>query len=143
MIFDKENLFCENQAITADAPSTNVIDLGQPGKPAGHLGPLIRDIGPGNPIEVWVSVTESFNTLTSLAVGVEVDSDPAFGSPKVVTKTEAVPLASLVAGYRFKELSFVPDGTDERYFRLNFDVTGTAPTTGKVTAGIVAARQTN
>ncbi len=31
----------------------------------------------------------------------------------------------------------------ERYIRLNYTVTGTAPTTGKVTAGITGGVQTN
>ena len=35
MIFDKQNLFSDAQAITADAASTNVIDLGPTGTPVG------------------------------------------------------------------------------------------------------------
>jgi len=65
-----------------------------------------------------------------------------FATPKEVASKTYL-LAELTAG---KELSF-PDslleGTDERYVRLRYVVTGTNPTTGAITAGVVAARQTN
>ncbi len=38
---------------------------------------------------------------------------------------------------------YVPRGTNLRYVRLNYTLVGTAPTTGKVTAGIVAGHQEN
>ena len=38
-------------------------------------------------------------------------------------------------------MSYVPRGTNERYMRLYYDVTGTAPTTGKITAGLVAGNE--
>jgi hypothetical protein len=37
----------------------------------------------------------------------------------------------------------IPEGTAGRYTRLNYTVTGTAPSTGKIFAGVVAARQSN
>lgn len=143
MIFDKETLFSENQAITADAGSTNVIDLGATGTPAGHLGALIRDVGPGNPIEIWISVQESFDALTSLTVTVQTDTADTFGSPTTIGTSLAIPLATLVAGYYFRFPAYWPEGGTERYVRLFYDVTGTNPTTGEIMAGVVMARQTN
>lgn len=143
MIFDKENLFSEDQAITADAASTNVIDLGAPGTPANYLGALKRDIGPGNPLELWISVSETFNNLTSLTITMQSDTADTFGSQTTFGTTLAIPLADLVAGYYVKFPAYWPEGNTERYVRLFYDVTGTAPSTGKITAGIVAARQTN
>jgi len=37
----------------------------------------------------------------------------------------------------------VPIGTNERYMRLKYTLVGTAPTTGKITAGVTAGNQTN
>lgn len=141
MLFDKETMFSDAQAITADAASENVIDLGATGTPFGSSVALVRDVGRGYCCPVSVLVGEAFNNLTSLQVTLQVSTDEAFTSPKeVASKTYA--LADLATG----QLSF-PDGliegTDERYVRLFFDVTGTAPTTGQITAGVVAGRQTN
>jgi len=141
MIFDNTLLFSDAQAITADAASTNVVDLGNTGTPHGGRK-LVADFGKGKKIPLFVFVTANFNTLTGLTISLQSDSVENFASPKeIASKTFA--LAELTAG---RELSF-PDalleGTDERYVRLFYDVVGTNPTTGAITAGIVAARQTN
>lgn len=129
MLFDVKNLFSNAQAITATAASTNIIDRGDN-----------KDVGAAGDIPLCIQVTESFNNLTSLAVAFQTDSDSAFGSPTTLF-TVTVPLASLVAGY-IAPVIVVPKDC-ERYLRLNYTVTGTAPTTGKVTAGVVAGVQTN
>ena len=141
MIFDKENLFSDAQAITATAASTNTIDLGATGKVLGAGANLVRDIGKGNPLPIRVQVTENFNTLTSLTFDLQVDDNSAFSSPKTVQSASVV-LANLVAG-RVVAFDYVPVGADERYMRLNYTVVGTNPTLGKVTAGIVLAHQEN
>lgn len=142
MIFDKQNLFSEGQAITANSASTNVIDLGKTGTVVREGAPIPRDIGPGVPIPLRVQVVEAFNTLTSLGVALQVSADEAFTSPVTVT-SQAIPLTGLTAGAVFGGLYHVPRGTNARYARLNYTVTGTAPTAGKVTAGIVAGHQDN
>ena len=58
MIFDNSLLMSSQQAITADAASTNVIDLGATGTPFGGTQ-LVRDIGVGKEIELSVVVTET------------------------------------------------------------------------------------
>lgn len=141
MIFDKETQFSDEQAITADAASTNIIDLGATGTPFGSSVALVRDIGKGCAVPIVAVVTEAFNNLTSLKVSIEVDDNSGFSSAKeVASRTFA--LAELSGGV-LEFPSVTLEGTDERYLRLNYDVTGTAPTTGAITAGIVAARQTN
>ncbi|ALH82909.1 Bbp16 family capsid cement protein [Sphingopyxis macrogoltabida] len=142
MIFDITNLFGEAQAITADAASTNVIDLGATGTPVGASTPIVRDIGRGKKIPLSLTVNETFNNLTSLTVSIQCDNDSAFGSPKTVA-TATYLLAELTAG---KQLSFpddIPEGVNERYLRIYYDVTGTNPSTGKITAGVVAGRPSN
>lgn len=135
MIFDAQSLFSDAQAITGDAPSTNTIDLGVPGTPKHAKGPITQDIGKAHAIPLRIQVVEGFNNLTSLNIEMETDSDVAFGSAKTVT-TISVPLADLEAGY-VAPMVYVPRGVDARYVRLNYDVVGTAPTTGKITAGLV------
>lgn len=141
MIFDDTLTFSDEQAITADAASTNYIDLGATGTPFGGSA-LVRDIGPGCPIPIAICVTAAFNTLTSLTFQLQVDDNTSFSSATTVAQV-TVPLAGLTAGAIIEGLDYVPSGADERYMRLYYDVTGTNPTTGKVTAGVVMARHTN
>ena len=58
MILDNTLIFREKQAITADAGSTNVIDIGAAGTAYNHAAPVRRDIGIATEIPVYVSVTE-------------------------------------------------------------------------------------
>lgn len=143
MILSADEIFSDGQAITATAGSTNVIDLQAAGTPYGSAAALIVDVGKGGEIPVNVTVVEDFNNLTSLQVSVEVDDNAAFSSATTVASGPAVAAASLVAGYQFPFPACLMEGVKERYVRLKYTVVGVAPTTGKVTAGIVAARQTN
>lgn len=141
MIFDKQTMFSDGQLITATAPSTNIIDLGATGTPYGSTVALVRDIGKGDcKIPLAVLVVAAFNNLTSLTVAVQVDDNAGFATPKTVA-SRTYALAELVGELQFPD-SFV-EGTDERYVRLLYTPAGTAPTTGAITAGVVAGRQTN
>lgn len=140
MIFDRNNLFSNSQAVTATAASTDVIDLGATGTPVGSSAALVRDIGLGNPLPLRVQIVEAFNNLTSVTIALQVDDNEAFGSPKTVQSVTVV-LAALTLGAVVGAFNYMPRGTDERYLRLHYTVTGTAPTLGKVTAGVVAASQ--
>lgn len=126
MILSLEELFSDKQAITATAASTNIIDLGV----------TARDIGKGNPIPLLVKVNEDFNNLTSLTVSVQTDDDSGFGSATTLTE-QTKALADLTLGDEFN-FKVIPTGVTGRYIRVNYTVTGTAPTTGQVTAGITA-----
>ena len=135
MIFDRQTLLSDAQAITATAASTNVLDLGR--IKAG----IVRDIGKGKQIPLLIQVVQAFNNLTSLGIALQVDDNEAFSSAKTVWSA-TVALADLKAG-KVVVPEFIPRGTDERYMRLNYTVTGTAPTTGKVTAGVTMGNQSN
>ncbi len=141
MIFSKNLTFSEDQEITANTASTNVVDLGAPGTVQGATTALTRDIGPGRPLNLLIQVTETFDNLTSLKVSIQVDDNDSFSSAKTVQEVD-VTLASLAAGYKFP-VNYVPHGTDERYLRLYYTVTGTTPGAGKVTAGITHGAQTS
>ncbi|QND53464.1 hypothetical protein HB779_17395 [Phyllobacterium sp. 628] len=135
MIFDQQTLLSDAQAITASVASTNTIDLG-PIKPG-----IVRDIGKGKQIPLLIQVVEAFNNLTSLGVALQVDDNSAFSSAKTVW-SQTVVLADLKAG-KVVVPEYITRGTDEQFLRLNYTVTGTAPTTGKVTAGVTMGNQSN
>lgn len=141
MILDAQNMFSDGQAITATAASTNQIDLGATGTAYGAAAALTADVGKDNEIPLLLTVTQAFNNLTSLQVTLQTDMDVAFGSPKEVA-SRTYTLAELGTGIKTFP-ACVMEGSDERYLRLNYTVTGVAPTTGKITAAIVAARQTH
>lgn len=123
MYVDYETLMSDDQAITATAASTNLIDLGAD-----------VDIGKGEPVNILVQVTEAFNNLTSLAIALQTDDNTGFSSATTLY-TETLALAALVVGARIRMQHMPAD--NERYLRMNYTVTGTAPTTGQVTAGVV------
>ena len=132
MIFDKQNLFSEDQAITDTAVSTNVIDLGADN--ALVNSPNNKDVG------LYVQVTADFATLTSLQVSLGTDTVAAFSSETTLFTSAAIAAAALLAGYVFK-LPNLPEGT-ERYLRLTYTVAGSDATAGTVTAGLVLDKQT-
>lgn len=141
MIFDKSLLFSDAQAITATAASTNVIDLRAMGTVYGAAAALPRDFAKATEIPLLIQVVEDFNTLTSLKIDIELDSTETFTPDKTIT-LGTFALATLKAGFQVPWKLF-PAGIDLRFMRLKYTVTGTDPTTGKITAGIVAAVQTN
>lgn len=129
------------QAITASAASTNYVDLGALGTPPGHSVAPTRDLGKGTRIPILIQVTETFDALTSLKVAVQTDSSSGFATAlTTVLETEAIALATLVAGYQFN-IDLIPPKTIQRYLRLYFTVAGGTPTVGKVFATAVEAKQ--
>ena len=141
MITDKQAQFSDAQAITATAASTNIIDLGATGTVINAAGPIVRRISAGgDPIPLLVQVVEDFNNLTSLKIDIELDSTSTFTPDKTITIGTFL-LSELKRGFQVP-WHYLPDGINLQYMQLKYTVTGTAPTTGKITAGIVAAVQT-
>lgn len=139
MILSAQQLFSDDQAITASADSTNVIDLGVAGTPYGAAAALNQDIGKGNKIPFLVQVTEDFDNLTTLEVKVSTGATTALGT---TVASQTIALADLVAGKQIA-IDVLPNGITERYLGIEYVVVGTAPTAGKVTAGISMGNQTN
>lgn len=115
------DIFSDDQAVTADAASTNYVDVG-------------KFAGTGEPIPIRVRVTEAFNNLTSLHISV-TECDTTGGSYTDVMSTPEILLASLTLGADLV-IRYLPKVTD-RYIKLHYDITGTAPTTGKIAAEVV------
>lgn len=121
-IMDFENLFSNDQAVTASAASTNYVDLG------------VGDQRSGADQTIVAVVTEDFATLTSLNFRLQTDDNTSFSSATDVLITGEVAVADLVAGKKV-EIP-VPQGL-ERYARLYYTVTGTNASAGKIKSGIV------
>jgi hypothetical protein len=133
MLLDKQTTFSEDQALTATAYSTNIVDRGAVA--------AVGAVGKGDsPAEVWVQVTTTFASGTTLQVILLGDDQVAMSSPTALQTTAAIATAALVAGYQFS-LGVVPVGA-EQFLRLQYVITGTHDA-GKVSAGLVINRQTN
>ena len=128
MLFDLENIFSKEQAVTTTAVSTNVI------KTATTTYGL-TEISYGTPIPLVIQVVDDFVGATSVQAEVQTATDEAFTTPVVLAQSPAVAVASLKAGYKFP-INYIPKG-NKGYLRLKYTVVGTA-TAGKITAGIVA-----
>ncbi len=139
MILSAQQLFSDNQAITASADSTNVIDTGVRGTPFGAVAALHGDIGKGNKIPVLVQVTSDFNTLTSLTINISTGATTALGT---TIASQSIVLADLLAGKQIN-IDVLPNGITERYLGIEYVVVGSAPTLGTITAGISMGNQTN
>lgn len=139
MILSAQQLFSDAQAITASADSTNVIDTGVRGTPYGGATALGGDLGPGNKIPLLAQIVEDFDNLTTLEIKVSTGATTALGT-EIASQTIA--LADLVAGKQF-HIDVLPNGVVERYLGLEYVVVGTAPSAGKVSAGISMGNQTN
>lgn len=139
MIFSAQQLFSDDQAITATAVSTNVIDLGVPGTPYGAVAPLNQDIGKGNKVCFLAQVTEDFDNATSVQVTIETGATAALGTAVL---SETILLADLKAGKQ-SVIQVLPTQLTERYLGVRYTVAGTAPSTGKFTTGITMGNQTN
>ena len=132
MITDAQLTFSDGQAITADAASTNQVDLTTARNLARSGAEDMRFI---------VVVTEAFNNLTSMTAAIRQSAASNMGSPDTILQGPAVTLASggLAVGKKLLDVPW-PD-TDpvaaKQYLDVYYDITGTAPSTGKVSAFIV------
>ena len=131
MIIDKLLEFSVAQAVTADAASTNVIDLGAD-----------RDLGVTDGLYIETLVTTTFDSAgeaATLTISLQTDSSDSFGSPTTLYASAAIAEASLVAGYRPVRIH-LPQVT-ERYLRLNYDAGTEDFTAGAISAWLTDNRQ--
>lgn len=145
MYFDAQNLFTGTppspaQAITATAASTNIIDLGAY---VGTVTGAHADPGPGRPLYIAASVVQAFNNLTSLTITLQSSNDSTFASGVIGHWTVTIALAALTAGSKINLPAIAGVTGILEFLRLDFTVTGTAPTTGSIEAGIVETLDAN
>lgn len=148
MLFDKQNLFSDQQSLIHAAGSwlsDNVIDLGV--AQAGPLGTPVYDVGRGQDKQLVVQITETFLAAAGAAtLQVElVQADDAAITQNVETlvRSEAIAKAALVAGYQFRTPCEIPPGVTRRYLALRLTIATNPGTAGKLTAGVVYDRQTS
>lgn len=115
MFIDKRLQVSAQQALSATAPSTDVIDLGS-----------LRLIGPGEPLW-WVIAARVglAGTTPTLDIAVQTDDNSAFSSPATLLSYPQLAAAGFTLGTR---LVIPMTFTNERYLRLNYTMGGTTPT---------------
>lgn len=129
MILDKQLVFSSQQAVTTDAPSTNVVDAVVAGRAFEEL--FLEIV-----VDVAFDTTEEDGTLD---ITVQTDDDEAFGTVATLITLAQLAEAALTAGkvlYRGR----IPAGA-KRYLRLNYNVGAHAFTAGKITAHLVQVPQ--
>lgn len=139
MILDATLTFSENQAVTATAISENVIKLVDAGTVYGESAAITRDLGAGNPLPIAIQVTEDFATCTSVTITIETSAAAALTSSTVLATSGAIPVASLVAGYK-APLRFFPEGDLLDYVGIRYTVAGSDATAGTITAALATVR---
>jgi Bbp16-like protein len=92
MITDAFAQLSSAQAVTATAVSTNTIDLS-----------VARDLGPGQELNVAFSVDTTATAAGAATVQFQIISSATsnLASPTILVETDAIPKATLVAGFRF------------------------------------------
>lgn len=146
MLIDAKELLSDEQAVTSDAISTNVIDLlpsggainsGDTGGPTANT---TVNIGAGKPLYLYMLVTETFDTAGeagTLDVTVESDDNTSLSSATVQMTLTQVAEATLVAGYWIAKGVTLPNGDYQRYLGVRYNVNNSdAFTAGKVSTWI-------
>ena len=132
MIRGHHDTFCSALAITANAASTNQLDLG-----------AIRDMGVGaRPLYVVAQVTTLMGdsgSNSNCTVLFRTDSDVAMGSP-TNTQTIGVFATNAAVGTRLVQM-IQPGNANERYCDLYFSMGGGDLNAGAVTAWITDSPQ--
>ena len=128
MIIDKFLQLSDKQTVSATAPSTHEVDLGQP---MPNLGLNSQ------PLYVVVTVSEAANGSGKIIFAVQ-HSDKA-GSAYADVLTSEIPAANLKAG---AQVVLPMPIQHKRFIRLNYTVDG-AVGNGKFSAQIVAGLQAN
>jgi len=124
MIIDANLLFSDEQAITVDANSTNVVDLG-----------TTRDIARGQPMRFRCQVDTTLDSSGEAAtLGVKLVTSAAanLGTPTTLWDSGTLTEATLVAGYVIADI--VVPATALRYLGVIYDNGTEAFTSGNISA---------
>jgi len=121
MILDAQTLLSDAQAVTADAVSTNTVDL-------GNVTPK-RSLGDGEPmcVVVQVDVAADATTGDETYVFEFIQSANANLSSADVLVSRDIARASLTAG-SVHVIGIPPKAVTKQYVGLNYNVGGTTPT---------------
>ena len=142
MIFSAQQLFSDDQAITASADSTNVIDLGVAATPYGGAAALNQDVGKGASIPLLVQVTTAMAAVGAATLTFNISTGATTALGTTIATVGPIPKADLVAGYQIP-IHILPNQITERYLGIEYVVATGLMTAGNVTAGITMGNQTN
>lgn len=144
MIMDDRTLLSDKQAVTASAPSTDVLDLGQEGVIYDGTQILKRK-GVAEHIPLYIGVNSDFvsgGASTDLTIDIEEDATGAFAGAENTILSVTIPLAELLAGYIFP-VDKLPRKVTKRFLRFNYTAVGGAFSgaagASTISAGFVAA----
>ena len=118
MIQDAKNKYCDSQALTASAASTDHLNHGADG-----------NLGMGEPMGVLINVEVAADYTTedeTYAFKVQTDTLTGFGSPSDVIE-RTILAAALTAG-SLHVIPLPPDTSMEQFSRLYSTLGGTTPT---------------
>lgn len=113
MLWDAQNMFCTEQEVTADAASTNLIDLSK-----------ARDIAVDNDLYVAINQFGTAAGAATVNIKLQVDDNSSFSSPTTVWESGSLAYTDLNGDYALKGIKM--PHFQERYVRLYFDVTATS-----------------
>jgi hypothetical protein len=147
MLMDVENLFSDSQNLAQAAgtyASTNSLDTGVAGTPADGIqarGSPPHDFGRSRRAKLLVQVDQTFTSggAGTLKVDVIMSDNADLSSPTILESSQAIALATLVAGYQFR--LGLPIGITKRYLGLQYTIGTATMTAGTVTAGLVLDQQ--
>ena len=151
MIIDASMIFDQNVPVTVSRVSTNSIDLqGILITSGSQYGGALqgRDLNGGDGIQVpkmFALVMTTFTGGTSLNVQFQGAPDNGSGSPgtyNTFAETGAIPVASLIAGFRVFEIDLpgpISNFPLPRFVQLNYVTVGTF-TTGALYSAVVLSR---
>lgn len=143
MLIDKQEQFSDEQALTATAISTKVINLlatagsigaGSTGGPSANS---TINIGAGTPLYLYILVTtvlDSSGEAATLTASLESSADTSNGTPTVHWTSGLIAEATLAAGYWIAKGIPVPPGDYKKYLCVNYTVGTENFTSGKVSA---------
>lgn len=129
MILDAELEFSSEQAVTASAASTNIVDLG-----------VARDIGVGEETYIRIGVTETMDDSgddSTLTVSLQTDDNSSFGSASTIATLVTIPATTVAGTEYFIKVPIAITQDYERYIRLYYTIANGNLSAGKFDANIV------
>lgn len=119
MQLDAQMVLSSAVALTADAGSTNIYDLGVAG----------RDIGAGRPMSIYIHTTvaaDFTSTNETYQFDLRTDDNTSMSSPTILFSSAI--LYSALTANSINEIVIPAGLTYERYIDVGFDGGGTTPT---------------
>jgi len=120
--------------------------MGMNDRACADLG-VARDIGDAvtnKDLFLLCQVSTAFSSGGSATLQIQVQSAPDNGSGSpgawaIIEQSDAIPVASLVQGYKFLAGAMVSPATPGRFLRLNYVIGTAVMTAGTITAALVPA----